>query len=402
MTPLDKILRARSILVLDHPFFGSLALRLDLVEDSRFETAAVNGKEIHYNPEFIEELSPRETVGLMAHEVMHLALGHGWRKGERESRRWFTATDLAINENLIAAGFTLPKGAFIDPTYKALSAEEIYEKLPQQEKENKDEKKDDSRKEDEGKKGGEGKGKKKEDKKKKKKDKKKEDKAETSDPGRCGTTISTKDKKEEKELKIEWEAAVSQAVQVARGDLPANIKRQVQEVLNPTVPWHILLRDFVERTARNDYDWTRPSRRYIGQGIILPSLISEQLPEVVIAIDTSGSIDNKALSRFAAEASNVLGAYDTTIKIIYCNNRIQKEETYTRADLPMKMNPVGGGGTDFRPVFNHLKKQEPTCLIYFTDLYGRFPTQEPDYPIMWLTSTKEKKAPFGITVRFEN
>ncbi len=394
MKTLDKILKAHSILILDHPFFGSLALRLGLIEDNKFETIATNGKDMYYNSNFIESLTTKELMGVLAHEVMHIALGHLWRKDKREQETWVLAGDYAINGNLTEAGFSLPTGAFIDTKYHSLSTEEIYNQLQQeqQEQNSKDNKKDKKDNKD--------------NKKDDNKDNKKEDKTDRTDPGRCGSTIPTedKDKQEEKEMEAEWQAAVSQAVQIAKGNLPASIKRQVQEILNPSVPWHILLRDFVERIARNDYDWTRPSRRYIGQGVVLPSLISEQLPEVAIAIDTSGSIDQKALSRFAAEASNVLGNYDTTIRIIYCNNRIQGEKTYTRADFPMKLNPRGGGGTDFRPVFNYIEKQHitPACLIYFTDLYGTFPKQEPEYPTMWLTSTKDKKAPFGITVEFKD
>jgi predicted metal-dependent peptidase len=123
----------------------------------------------------------------------------------------------------------------------------------------------------------------------------------------------------------------------------------------------------------------------------------------VIAVDTSGSIDRKALNHFAAEASGVLGAYDTTVRVIYCDTKVQKEEVFTKADLPMKMKPVGGGGTDFRPAFKYVDKKgyTPACLIYFTDMYGDFPRQEPDYPVMWLTATERKTAPFGQTVLFK-
>lgn len=376
MKALDKILKARSILILDHPFFGSLALRLELVEDDRFETTAVNGKNMCYNPNYIETLSINETIGLLAHEVMHIALGHIWRRDERNRQTWNAAADFAINENLTEAGFTLPNGAFINPKYRSLSAEEIYKLLPLQK-----------------------------DKDKKKDSVKGMDETDRTDPGKCGGIMDADDRQEEeKEVKAEWQAAVVQAAQLSKGNLPASIKRHIQEITCPTIPWHILLRDFVEKTARNDYDWTRPNRRYIGLGVILPSLISEQLPEVVIAIDTSGSIDQKALSVFVAEASNILGAYDTTIRVIYCNNRVQGEEIYMQADLPMKLKPKGGGGTDFRPVFKYIEKKNitPACLIYFTDLCGTFPKQEAEYPTMWLTQTENYKAPFGITVEFKN
>ncbi len=386
MTTLDKILKARSILILDHPFFGSLALRLGLVEEDKCVSTAVDGINMFYNPKYIDSLTIKEVVGVVAHEVMHMALGHVWRRGSREYRGWNVATDYTINGNLITTGFTLPKGVLTNPAYNSLSAEEIYTRLP----------KSKNTKPRQGGKGGKGKSNSKT---------AKADKGGTiGDPGMCGAVLPAKSPQEAKELKAEWQAAVSQAVRIAKGELPSDLKRQIQEVLNPVVPWYILLRDFVEKSARNDYDWTRPSRRYIGRDVILPSLVSEALPEVAIAIDTSGSINAKALQQFATEASNVLGVYDTTIRVIYCDSKVHKEEIFTRADLPMKLNPVGGGGTNFCPVFKYIKEQNitPACLIYFTDLYGAFPAKEAGYPTMWLTMTEDKKAPFGITVPFKN
>lgn len=375
MNALEKITKARSLLVLDHPFFGSLALRLRLIEDNSFETTSVDGTSLSYNPEFIDSLSVKETSGLVAHEVMHLALGHNWRIDDRNCQDWNIAGDYAINTNLITAGFTLPKGHLTNPAYDNLSTEEVYLKIHMKlNKEGQGQEQPQQENQDQNKK----------------------------DPGKCGSVMPTKSKTEAKEQKASWKAAVSQAIQISKGNLPADLQRQVQEVLDPPQPWYVLLRDFVEKSARNDYDWTRPNRRYIAQGIILPSLISEQLPEIIIAIDTSGSIDEKALSRFAAEASNVLGVYDTTIQILYCDTKVHKGETFTRADMPMKLNPVGGGGTDFCPVFDLIKKEDmaPACLIYFTDMYGRFPKKEPEYPTMWLSTSKDKKAPFGMTVEF--
>jgi len=406
MSTLDKILKARSILILDHPFFGSLALRLGLIEDKSFESMAINGKDIYYNPKFVDSLTTNELTGVLAHEVMHIALGHAWRQEKREHKRWNIAGDYVINGNLIQTGFTLPKGHLIEPKYSLLSTEEIYNQLKQQQEEKEEEEQKNTGKQ----KSNEEKPFQEEQEKKKGSDKGKgngkRDETNKDDPGGCGAVLPypSENKQEEREMKAEWQAAISQAIQVAKGNLPASIKRQVQKILNPEIPWHILLRDFVEKIARNDYDWSRPSRRYIGQGIILPSLISEQIPEIVIAIDTSGSINEKVLSIFAAEASSILDAYDTTIRVVYCDTKVQKEEIFTRADLPMKLNPVGRGGTDFCPVFDHIKIQNisPACLIYFTDLYGRFPKQEAEYPTMWLTTTKDKKAPFGQTVIFKN
>jgi len=359
----QKMLKARTNLVLDHPFFGCLALKMKLIEDKKVETAVTDGKSIDYNPSFIECLSNAETTGMLAHEVMHIALGHNWRQGDREHNKWNIACDYTINGNLEKAGFALPAGGLINHgEFDDMSAEEIYKVLPTQ-----PDKKDKS-----------------------------------SDPGGRGAVKKSKDSTAK--AKAEMKAAVNQALQIAKGKLSTEILRQVQEILKTVVPWHVLLRDFVEMTARNDYNWSKPNRRYFSRGICLPSLISEELPEVVIAVDTSGSINKEQLDIFAAEASAVLGAYETTIRVIYCDARVQGEDVFTRADLPMTLKPVGGGGTNFTPVFEHIAKNEyaPSYLIYFTDLYGRFPKEEPDYPVMWLVTGKgnERKVPFGDVVKF--
>lgn len=374
----QKLLKARTSLILDHPFFGCLALRLKLIENNKIETAATDGTNIFYNIDFINELTNQETIGLLAHEIMHIALGHHWRQGSRESRKWNIATDYIINWNLAQTGFTLPEGCFIDPhgKFDNKSAEEIYAILPDQQQQQSDDKND-----------------------------KTEDNQDI-DPGRSGGVLPIEGEQAADKAKAEMKAAVNQALQVAKGTLPENLERQIKEMLETVVPWHILLRDLVERSARNDYDWTRPSRRYLSGGFVLPSLISEQLPEVAIAIDTSASITEEQLSTFSAEASAVLGTYDTTIRIIYCDARVQEEEIFTRADLPLKLKMIGGGGTKFAPVFEYITEKGyiPSCLIYFTDLYGSFPKEEPDYPTMWLVpkprDNRERTAPFGDVVKF--
>jgi len=320
-------------------------------------------------------LSLSQSIGLLAHEVMHPALGHHWRMSNREAMRWNKAADYAINKSLIDAGLTLPDGALLDSAYDEKSAEEIYAMIPE----------DPSG----GGGGGGGQG-----------GPGENGASQSSDPGGCGEVLPAP-KGEIEEAKADWKTAVAQATQMAKGNMPDRLKRLVGEVLDPPLPWFVLLRDFVERSARNDYCWTVPSRRYLSGGFVLPSLISEELPEVVVAIDTSGSIPQEDLDRFAAEASAVFGAYDTTVRVMYCDAEIAGEEIFTRADMPLKLNPCGGGGTDFRPVFDKIREEghTPSCLIYFTDLYGRFPKLPPEYPVMWI-ATSSKTAPFGKTVDF--
>ncbi len=379
---IETIMRARTKLVLDHPFFGCLAIRLKLEENNSQPTAATDGKSYFYNRKWIESLSFPQVVGVSAHEVLHVALRHQCRQGNREFSRWNIACDYAINPTLLEAGFKLPEGRLYNEQFVGLSAEEIYAQLPADS--NADDEQGQEKKDSAGQEDGT------------------DSPQAKQDPGGCGSVIPIRDKKEAKEQEQKWAAAVSQAASMAAGTMPGELSRQVEKSLAAPLPWYILLRDLVEKTARNDYDWTRPSRRYINRGIILPSLISEELPEVIIAIDTSGSIDEKALARFAEEASAVLGTYDTTVRVVYCDTQVRGEQVFTKADMPMEMKPIGGGGTAFSPVFSWIEEQghTPACLIYFTDLYGTFPVAEPVYPVMWVTETKTRKAPWGETVLF--
>lgn len=394
-----KLEKARALLVLDQPFFGVLALRMKMVEEAAVPTMATNGELVLYNPDFVDKLSVTELKGVLAHEVMHAGLGHHWRIGDRDLMTWNKAADYAVNDIILNSGFELPEGHLYDACYHDIATEELYQKLFQENppgggSQEQGSGQGDGQDEQDGKGGGQ--------------NQQGQDKPSpshqqpNSDPGGCGGIIPIKDKAQAKEQEQEWKSALVQAASVAKGKLPSQIKRMIDEIINPELPWTTLLRDFVEKTARNDYNWMRANKRHIVNGVWMPSLISEELPEIVIAIDTSGSINDEMLAKFAAEASGVLEAYRTTIHAIYCDAAVQGVDVFTNEDLPLKFNPKGGGGTDFRPVFDYVDKQglTPACLVYFTDMYGTFPDLESPYPTMWVSTTKGEEAPWGQTVDF--
>jgi hypothetical protein len=131
MTETERLMvKARTALLLSQPFFGTLALRLKMVEDASIDTASVDGKSLRYNPAFVKTLAHAQRVGLIAHEVMHCAAGHPMRKGAREHQRFNEAADYAINPLIVGAGLELPEGALINPAFDGMAAEEIYAKLP--------------------------------------------------------------------------------------------------------------------------------------------------------------------------------------------------------------------------------------------------------------------------------
>ena len=155
----------------------------------------------------------------------------------------------------------------------------------------------------------------------------------------------------------------------------------------------------------NDYDWSRGNRRYLSHGIYLPTLRSDELPEIVVAVDTSGSIDQETLDQFASEVNDILTTYHTRIHVLYIDAQVQAHEEVTSEDAPIQFTPKGGGGTAFRPAFEWVEENDvtPACLVYLTDMAGRFPKDEPDYPVLWVSTDKDvSKSPFGEVVTIDN
>ena len=132
LTPAVRIQKARTALLLDHPFFGSLLFRLGGRASNSIQTMATDGVSLFYNPAFVETLNAAELAGVLAHEVMHPALQHHTRRGDRDRKRWNMACDYAINPLLLDAGLTLPKDVLIDHRFRGMSAERIYNLIEEQ------------------------------------------------------------------------------------------------------------------------------------------------------------------------------------------------------------------------------------------------------------------------------
>ena len=432
--------KARTALVLDHPFFGSLALRLRFKQDTSCADMWTDGKSLGFNPAYAATLPEAKLVAAQAHEVMHLAFGHHLRRKSREEKLWNRACDLAINHILLEAGFDLPEGFAHDPTYAGMSADDIYEALAAlPESASKGEADNDSARadgEDEagagamnfdggkelgGKSAAQSQGGKKENPGQDGEDqaqagtkaaKNKKPGAPVKGEGKTSFTGEVRDHPDlqglenDHALKLmeqEADVALSQAVQRAKhmGSLPAGFTRLLKKERRPELDWRELLRRFLEQCADNDYAWSTPNRRYLYQHIYLPARREARLPHVVLAVDCSGSVDEAALSLFCSELFSVLDAFDTMLTVLFHDTKVQGELTFDRMSMPSSLTPVGGGGTDYRPVCAHIEERQlrPTCLVWFTDLEcSRFP-DEPDYPVLWVCSESRPDAPpFGELV----
>lgn len=358
-------------------FFATLALRLTPRPDWQCDTMATDGRSLIYSPDWVKSLPLDELIGVIAHEVMHNALAHPTRRSHRDAQRWNIACDLAINPLLTQAGFRLPAGRIMPgegkyhPLPSGKSAEEYYGQLQG----------DSPNPEGPSQPDGQG-----------------------EDPGGCGSVRDPGQGSaaDMRQVEAEWQVAVAQAQQVAkqRGELPGGLARTVAEVLSPKLDWREVLREFVSRQARNDYAWSPPNRRFVHAGLYLPGLRSEELGDVVLAVDTSGSIGQAELNRFANEAQAILDAYACDLTILYHDSQIQGVAHWTPADGPLVLNPEGGGGTDHRPVFDWIAQQglAPACLVCLTDLETTFPTDAPPYPVLWAVTGTRAGTPFGLCV----
>jgi predicted metal-dependent peptidase len=398
-TARQTIVKARAALILDHPFFGALALRLLLKEDTGCKTSWVDGVTLGYNPVYINSLPMDEVKALVCHEVLHLALAHHTRRNDRDFDEWNEACDFPTNQTVHDVGMPIGKGWLFDPLYKDLNSETIYDKRHREKQQgggngpgNQPGQPQPGQPQPGQPQPGQGKG----------QGTPQPVPGEVRDlPGTDGQPAT----QTQKDISAQdWQVAATQAAQQAKacGRLPGNIEELIEKLNEPKVNWKEALQRFVEQQAKNDYSFRRINPRFAGRGVCLPSLHSEELPPIRVAIDTSASVSKEELEQFASEIDDILFHYPTTVETIYCDTRVNGTETFSRENRPVKLNVKGRGGTRFSPAFEHVEKlgEETTCLIYLSDMDCDDFGPAPDYPVLWVqTMGKAKKVPFGELIR---
>jgi len=399
-----KLSAARTRLILDKPFLGALVMRLPMVAaDPKWcQTTATDARKLYYNPQYIESLSLEQTQFMLAHEALHCALTHFARRGHRNRQRWDVACDFAINPLLVRDGLKPPPGALIMDEFEGMTAEEIYPAIDDLDEtpETLDQHLYDSEEDSQGQDGGAGEG-----------GGQPRDQAgegggasqSEPDPNLGGAPQPKPlSEAEREELQIQWQQRMAGAAQQAMqaGKLGAGMARLVDHLLAPRLPWRMLLAKYMTAVARDDYNYSRPSRR--EGAAILPSLRSSQV-EVVVALDTSGSISAEEMAEFVSEIDAIKGQVRARLTLLACDAKLAEDgpwefEPWDEFRLPREFR--GGGGTDFRPVFEWVSRRDraPDLLIYFTDAEGRFPKQAPACPVLWLVKGKAP-VPWGQRIQ---
>lgn len=380
MTPAARIANARSALLISEPFWGTLALDLTVVERPDVETMATDGESLFYSPAFVAGLSERELIGTIAHEVEHVARLHVTRRGNRDPKQWNVACDLAINPSLIAAGFKLPRGALYERRFAGQSAESIYATLMKEQPEPQRPQPGDGQPQpDKG--GGQ------------------------PDPGGCGGVMDAPAPTGKDGTEMDVQARVRQAAAVAKraGKLPASATDMLTALDAPAVSWREILRRFADASIRRDTSWTRPNRRQQPGGVIMPGFASIAPAHLVCVIDTSASMDNRALAVVGAELQAILddGGADA-ITVVQCDTAVHSVITYGNGDT-LDTALHGRGGTAFAPAFEWVRDNAPdaSALVYLTDMDSDAWGEPPACPVLWAATERPRPAPFGDVVRVD-
>jgi len=440
-----RLQQARTYLMSHYPFFSVLALSLKFEESSATESMATDGKFIYWNSVFVLSLSAKQLASVIAHECLHVAFLHHLRRGTRDPYWFNVAADYAINYTLIESGlYDLPDGLY-DPKYKGQSAEQIYVDVFEPDDPD-DEEDEDKKGSDQKPTGGcgppapKGKGKKvngkgggdesKDD--ESKDDESKDDESEGSEseeseddeskggsggkPGKHGPKPKRKphvgevwdarvpdqgnrpltpEEIAEESRDISARVFMAHAEEKAAGTGTAGAYRGVlDDKRSDEIPWGQVLAIHMQELLVTDTSFSKPNRRFIHQGIVLPGNLKRPNGVICFAIDTSGSLSREELNIIAANCNTIVDEIQPieTI-IIYCDWSIKRVDRFDFGE-PIRLAAYGGGGTRFSPPFNWLTKEEitPDVLVYFTDGYGDVGGSclldggEPEYPVVWAST----------------
>lgn len=369
--------KAKSQLTSKHPYFGMLASRLKHEEDEKIRFYASNGVRFKYNPNFVEKCSIDELIFILTNCVMHHILAHQQRKLKRKGSLWQLSTDFAINNLLKKSGFKIPTAANYNSEFKNMYAEEIYDVLKEQMNyqgsdafDNKNDNSNTTLTINE---------------------------AKNSEDKRFANTENIDEELDEKD-ESQWEYAASLAKEVAmrKSSFPLGLERLAKKMKAKDIDWKFELYNAINRHMRNNYSFMPPNKKHLYRGFALPSLTSDTL-SLIVAIDTSGSINDILLGTFIEEFKSIMQSFPAvSIELIIADAKVHGHYSFQGGEN-MDFQLKGGGGTDYRPVFEYIDANLPmsSMLLYFTDGEGIFPRIPPSYEVLWALSNQKNKIPFG-------
>lgn len=357
-------LRARS------PFFAVLALFASWRPDPDAAPLCTDGEAIFYAPDRIASLAPRELDALVLHQLLHAALAHPLRRGERDPARWAAAADVVVHGIVADQPFVAPPpDALRAPALERFSVEEVYALLPL-------------------------------------------DHPAAHPQPRCLRSGPSRDdglddgkgaeSPRAARLAAHWRQAITHAAAVARthaaGALPAGLERLVDEITHPALDWRVMLWRFLTRTP---VDFAGFDRRQLWRGLYVDDLVGQSL-RAAVCVDTSASIGDGDLASFLDEVRGIVASYPhLTTALYFADTKLHGP--FALDHLAAMPRPQGGGGTSFEPFFSHVDAASPPfdVCVYLTDGYGLFPPAPHDATLWVVTAGGQRDGafPFGQVTR---
>ncbi|MHA2249559.1 MAG: vWA domain-containing protein [Candidatus Kariarchaeaceae archaeon] len=429
-----RLSRTRSSLFLDMPFFGYILGHLEIfpVNDARIPSYAADTRRIYINPKYTEAKTIEQLKGMMMHLVTHLIMKHGERMQYRNKDIWNISTDVTtriiVNEAfelqthdtmkqfntspIKSKSWEVDSTDEIPDTLRDTSADDVYrtlfnyaESLVGIDSEGDDvtskniHTKVDTRFSD-------------------------EILEEVIDYSGIENPCSFTMAMDELYVGLDTDLAKLdgsrfdgiirtgwlQGKGKGQGRIPGALKEIINQLINPKLPWHTLLMQHIQHTIMSDWKWVPANRRMISMDIHLPSTIKEHM-DIIVAVDTSGSISTNELTSFVSETHAIVSSFSSVkMTLIDCDMKIQQVmviedgQSIDGRPLPWEGRDFKGrGGTSFIPVFEWVDDDgnRPDVLVYFTDGYGTFPTTTIEYPVLWVMTT-DVDPPLGDVIRYES
>lgn len=347
-------------------FFSSLICQMRQEITTRIPTAATNGLTLFYNPDFVESLNTDELLGLMLHEIGHVIYEHVSRTKEigLNTQKMNIAGDYYINHWLDVMGYVLPDGALLDYKFAGWSTMKIYDYL-------------------------------------------------NNNPDECPSDFemdieAPPEGINEEELVQRVESNIIKAATQAHlanepESIPANIRQKIEDILNPKLPWNVILANYMDEYAKDDYSWKRPNRRFLPE-FYLPSLHSIALNQMTFGVDVSGSTTGKTLSLIWKEVNYLWETMQPKrARLMTFDSKVQHNEMYEQGTSLDEIVLVGGGGTDVKPLLDSIQKEEPMVSLIFTDGYFTMPDMDNiNTDIIWIIiGSCDFKPPKGRVIKME-
>ena len=392
----ERLITARIGLLMRHPFFGNLVTRLKLVNaDEWLSTAATDGLNLYYNSRFVMLLKTKEVEFLLAHEILHCVYSHLDRKEHRNAQLYNVACDYAVNADLKrhrVGEFITSVPCLFDQKYDGMSSEQIYDDLMKNVQyisvnDLVDQMIDEHMDDDEG-------------------DGESDNDDNKEGKGKRPTPMTAE---EREKMRQELKQAIINAAQTSEpGSVPAGVERLINSITSPKMPWRELLQTSFTSIVKADFSFMRPSRRSWHMDAILPSQLPGESISIAVAIDMSGSISEKEGALFLSEVAGMMEMFEAYSIYVMCfDTEIYNPQLFTSDDAENIGNYklMGGGGTAFGCIFNHLKNEGivPDRLVLFTDLYT-CDYGDPEYcdTLFIVKGNPNGTAPYGITAQYDD